>query len=81
MKNSIIDVGRRVCTVTPAIRRALELRDGGCTWAGRTAPTSWCDAHHIIHWADGGIPALINLILLCRKHHTAVYNGNYPPDR
>ncbi|MEA2010225.1 MAG: DUF222 domain-containing protein [Actinomycetota bacterium] len=76
-----LDVGRRVRTVTPAMRRALELRDGGCTWAGCTAPASWCDAHHIIHWADGGVTALINLILLCRKHHTAIHNGKHPPDR
>ncbi len=76
-----LDVGRRVRTVTPAMRRALELRDGGCTWAGCTAPASWCDAHHIIHWADGGVTALINLILLCRMHHTAVHNGKHPPDR
>jgi hypothetical protein len=76
-----LDVGRRVRTVTPAIRRALELRDGGCAWTGCTAPASWCDAHHIIHWANGGVTALINLILLCRRHHTATHNGKHPPDR
>ncbi len=76
-----LDVGRRVRTVTPAMRRALELRDGGCTWTGCTAPASWCDAHHIIHWANGGVTALINLVLLCRKHHTAVHSGKHPPDR
>ena len=76
-----LDVGRRIRTVTPAIRRALELRDGGCVWPGCDAPASWCDAHHIIHWADGGVTALINLVLLCRKHHTAVHEGKHPPDR
>ncbi len=76
-----LDVGRRVRTVTPAIRRALELRDGGCAWAGCSAPASWCDAHHITHWADGGVTALINLILLCRRHHVAIHNGKHPPDR
>jgi len=76
-----LDVGRRVRTVTPAIRRALELRDGGCTWVGCTAPASWCDAHHVLHWADGGVTALINLILLCRRHHVAVHSGKHPPDR
>lgn len=76
-----LDVGRRVRTVTPAIRRALELRDGGCTWVGCTAPASWCDAHHVVHWADGGVTALINLILLCRRHHGAVHSGKHPPDR
>ena len=32
-------------------------------------PARWCDAHHIIHWADGGVTAIYNLILLCRYHH------------
>lgn len=76
-----LDVGRRVRTVPPAIRRALELRDAGCAWAGCTAPTPWCDAHHITHWADGGITALVNLVLLCRRHHTAIHSGKHPPDR
>jgi hypothetical protein len=76
-----LDVGRRVRTVTPAIRRALELRDGGCSWAGCIVPASWCDAHHVIHWAFGGVTSLINLILLCRRHHVAVHSGKHPPDR
>lgn len=76
-----LDVGRRVRTVTPAIRRALELRDGGCAWAGCTVPASWCDAHHVIHWAFGGVTSLINLILLCRRRHVAVHSGKHPPDR
>ncbi len=70
-----IDVGRRVRTIPPALRRALELRDGGCTWGGCTAPTSWCDAHHIIHWVNGGATSLDNTRLLCRPHHRSVHKG------
>jgi Domain of unknown function (DUF222) len=76
-----LDVGRRTRTIPPAIRRALEQRDGGCSWAGCTAPASWCDVHHLLHWADGGVTALWNLILLCRRHHTATHEGKNPPDR
>jgi hypothetical protein len=68
-----IDVGRRTRTIPPSLRRALELRDGGCTWEGCGAPVSWCDAHHIIHWADGGNTNLDNTRLLCRKHHTRTH--------
>lgn len=71
-----LDVGRRVRTVTPAIRRALDLRDGGCRWSGCDAPAGWTDAHHLVHWADGGETSLVNLVLLCRKHHTTVHDGN-----
>ena len=57
------------------LRRALELRDGGCTWEGCTAPVAWCDGHHIIHWADGGGTNLGNTALLCRKHHTRTHRN------
>jgi hypothetical protein len=74
-----LDVGRKTRTIPAAIRRALEQRDRGCTWAGCGAPVAWCDAHHIIHWADGGDTSLGNLALLCRTHHTATHNGETPP--
>ncbi|MGI9585714.1 MAG: DUF222 domain-containing protein [Acidimicrobiia bacterium] len=84
-KGQPLDVGRRVRTVTPAIRRALDVRDGGCAWSGCDAPLDWCDAHHLVHWAHGGETSLDNLILLCRKHHTTTHKDNTtihdPPDR
>lgn len=73
-----LDISRRTRTITPAIRRALDHRDAGCTWDGCDAPASWCDAHHIQHWADGGPTTLGNLTLLCRKHHTATHQGKQP---
>jgi len=76
-----LDVGRKTRIIPAAIRRAIEHRDGGCTWKGCGAPLSWCDAHHITHWADGGETSAANLTLLCRKHHTATHNSNKaPPD-
>ena len=44
-----LDVGRDQRCATTAIRRALELRDGHCVFAGCTAPASWCDVHHVVH--------------------------------
>jgi Domain of unknown function (DUF222)/HNH endonuclease len=75
-----IDVGRKTRTIPPALRRALEHRDGGCVWRGCTAPVSWCDAHHLVHWADGGDTNLGNLILLCRTHHTRIHKL-HPQDK
>ena len=75
-----IDVGRRTRTIPPALRRALDHRDGGCAWEGCGAPASWCDAHHIIHWANGGDTNLDNTQLLCRKHHTATHKNKTPPE-
>ena len=69
-----IDVGRRIRAIPPALRRALEVRDGGCSWSGCNAPASLCDAHHIIHWANGGSTSLDNTRLLCRSHHRAIHD-------
>ncbi len=67
--SQILDVGRRTRTIHPALRRALVVRDGGCTHPGCDRPPSWCEAHHLHHWADGGPTTLANPTLLCRRHH------------
>jgi hypothetical protein len=68
-----LDVGRRTPVVPPGMRRALIVRDRGCRFPGCDRPHTWCDAHHIHHWADGGRTSLDNLVLLCRQHHRAVH--------
>ncbi len=75
----ILDVGRTTRTVPSAIRTALVVRDGGCTWDGCDRPARWCDAHHIRHWADGGTTSLDNLTLLCRHHHRLRHEAQRGP--
>jgi hypothetical protein len=70
-----LDIGRATRVIPPAIRRAVVLRDGGCRFPGCDRPQAWCDAHHVLHWADGGSTALSNLLLLCRAHHRSVHEG------
>ena len=70
-----LDVGRKTRTVSPAIRRALNARDGRCRFPG--CGHRRCDAHHVQHWADGGPTRLDNLILLCRSHHRAVHEQGF----
>ena len=60
--SQILDIGRASRIVPSGMRRALALRDKGCVAGG--APVSWCDAHHVIHWIDGGKTKLSNFILL-----------------
>jgi hypothetical protein len=72
---SVLDVGRKTRTVPPALRRALEARDRGCRFPG--CGLRFTDAHHIVHWADGGGTNLGNLVLLCRRHHRAVHEGGF----
>lgn len=70
--SEILDVGTARRFVTPAIRRTLTLRDGGCVFPGCTATDAECDAHHVLPWKHGGTTALGNLVLLCPHHHGLV---------
>jgi hypothetical protein len=71
-----LSIGRKSRTIPPAIRRALQRRDGGCRFPGCTN-SHFVDAHHIQHWADGGETAMENLVSLCRHHHRLVHEGGF----
>jgi hypothetical protein len=68
-----MDVGRRTKIVSPPLRRAVIVRDRTCRFPGCERPHTWCDAHHVKHWADGGETSLDNLLLLCRPHHRLIH--------
>jgi uncharacterized protein DUF222 len=70
-----LDVGREKRVVPPSIRRAVEQRDRHCVFAGCSAPTHWCDVHHLLEWILGGETSLANSALLCERHHTKVHHG------
>lgn len=83
--NSVpLDVGRTSRLVTPEIRKALTLRDGGCAFPGCHMPDPQCEAHHITPWWAGGSTALHNLVTLCGHHHKLVEPPRFwrgpPPD-
>ncbi|MFT4164799.1 MAG: HNH endonuclease signature motif containing protein [Microlunatus sp.] len=71
----VLALGRTRRLVTRAQRQALIIRDHGmCQFTG-CHQTRHLQAHHIIHWFDGGPTDLANLILLCQRHHTVVHEG------
>lgn len=72
---SVLDVGRKTRTISPALRRALEVRDRGCRFPG--CGLRFTDAHHVKHWADGGETSLDNLLLLCSHHHRLVHEEGW----
>ena len=76
-----LDVGRRTRSIPAGLRRALTHRDKGCAYTGCDYPAEWTDAHHIQHWADGGPTSLDNLVLLCRRHHRAIHEGDVQVER
>ncbi|MGY1792680.1 DUF222 domain-containing protein [Geodermatophilus sp. SYSU D00525] len=70
-----LDLGRDKRLADRHLRRAVELRDGGCVFTGCDVPTWWADVHHLIHWIDGGETSLENSALLCERHHKKVHHG------
>jgi hypothetical protein len=74
----VLDVGRSTRTVSKALRRALQARDGGCAMPGCTEDRAWrLHAHHVWHWADGGPTCLDNLVLVCKAHHHAIHHDSF----
>jgi hypothetical protein len=73
----VIEVGRAKRVVSGPARRALNARDGHCTWPGCERPASWSVAHHLVHWVRGGSTDLDNLVLLCHRHHWMVHEGKW----
>jgi len=76
-ESTTLDVGRSKRIIDGGLRKALKVRDGHCRWPGCERPASWCDGHHVVHWADGGPTDLANLVLLCGRHHRLVHEGGW----
>ena len=71
-----LNLSRKHRLVQPALRRALEARDRGCRFPG-CSHERWLDAHHVVHWADGGETSLENTLLLCSSHHRLLHEGGF----
>lgn len=70
----VIGSGRATRTINRRLRRALEHRDPTCAVPGCGA-TRGLHAHHILHWEDGGLTELDNLVLVCPYHHRMHHKG------
>ncbi|WP_175414247.1 HNH endonuclease signature motif containing protein [Agrococcus sp. SGAir0287] len=71
----VLRLGRRRRLFSTSQRRAIVARDRHCRAPGCSAPAGWCETHHVVRWADGGVTDVANGILLCRFHHTEVHRG------
>ena len=71
----LLAVGRKNRTISPALRRALELRDGGCRFPG--CGCRFTDVHHVVHWVHGGESSMDNCLLLCHFHHRLMHEGGW----
>ncbi|MGO2151358.1 MAG: DUF222 domain-containing protein [Microbacterium gubbeenense] len=72
-----LNVGRERRLFTPGQRVALSVRDGGCRWQGCDRPASYCEAHHIDPYSEGGRTDIDRGILLCRFHHMQLHHSGW----
>lgn len=79
-RGELLRLGRKTRKISPALRRALRIRDGGCQHPG-CHRRRYLEAHHVVHWADGGDTDLDNLLLLCRFHHMQVHEAGFVVSR
>jgi hypothetical protein len=75
--SEILDLGRSRRLVSEAIRKALNLRDQGCTTLGCTMPAAFCEAHHVVPWSRGGKTRLQDCKLLCPWHHHRAHDPDW----
>ncbi|HYW27870.1 MAG TPA: DUF222 domain-containing protein [Terriglobales bacterium] len=75
-EGEILHVGRRTRTVSPRMRKALNLRDRHCQAPGCDVEPERCVPHHVRHWVDGGPTTLPNLTLRCDVHHFRTHPEN-----
>ncbi len=69
-----VGLGTTARTVTPALRRALVVRDGHCRFGDCTS-RRFLHAHHIAHWPAPTV--MSNLALVCYTHHHALHEGGW----
>ncbi|MGH9105169.1 MAG: DUF222 domain-containing protein [Acidimicrobiales bacterium] len=68
-RSGVVDYGTSTRTAPPALWAALVVRDGHCRHPGCDRPPPWSEAHHVVHFKDGGPTRLDNLVLACARHH------------
>lgn len=72
-----LDLGREARLFSPKQRIALAVRDGGCRIPGCDRPASYCEAHHIDPYSDGGRTDIDRGILLCPFHHMNLHHHGW----
>lgn len=75
--SQVLDVGRSTRFVSEPQRAALVVRDGHCVFPSCKRDHRWTDAHHLTPYETEQRTDLANLVLLCRRHHSMISNGEW----
>ncbi|MDZ7578255.1 MAG: HNH endonuclease signature motif containing protein, partial [Candidatus Nanopelagicales bacterium] len=76
-----VAVGRSVRLATPAQRRALAVRDGGCVIPGCDVGPEHTQPHHVTAWSLGGATDLDSLASVCWPPHRPLDLGRWEQTR
>ncbi len=76
-RSEVLDLGRTSRLFKLPQRRAMGLRDGGCTAEECGMPPGACHAHHDLSWSRQGSTDLDNGRLLCPRHHRLAHDRRY----
>ncbi len=74
-----LEIGRTSYRLTTAMKKALQLRDGKCTFPGCNNPSLDNEADHLQAWQHGGHTGISNLAQLCPKHHRLKHATGWTP--
>jgi hypothetical protein len=74
-----LEIGRTSYRLTKAMKQALRLRDGKCTFPGCNNHTPDNETDHLQAWQHGGSTGISNLAQLCPKHHRLKHNSRWAP--
>ncbi|HVT64251.1 MAG TPA: DUF222 domain-containing protein [Mycobacteriales bacterium] len=75
--SEVLDIGRATRIWPKAIRKALQIEDGGCGWPDCQMPLWACRIHHLTYWFHGGPTSKNNGVHLCRFHHWLVHHRDW----
>jgi hypothetical protein len=75
--SAVIEVGRARRLPSVAARAALRARSSGCEWPKCDRSVAYTNAHHLVHWGQGGTTDVDNLVLLCYRHHWLIHEGGW----
>ena len=77
VRSTVLDYGTSTRTISANLFAALVVRDRHCRFPGCDRPASWCEAHHVVHVADGGPACPSNLVLVCSRHHHRLHQPGW----
>ena len=76
-RSVILDQGRQKRLFDQPQRAALRLLYPECTAVDCSIPAAWCEAHHKVHWCQGGKTSVEDGTLLCPFHHHRAHDPGW----